>query len=65
MRRARAAHPRVLVILETALMPDAHPNDPVTLAEVAALLIGVALVASYVPARRGSRVDPLAAVRHE
>ena len=33
--------------------------------EVAALLIGVALVASYLPPRRGSRVDPLAAVRHE
>ncbi len=39
--------------------------DPVTLLLVAALLFGVALLASYIPARRGSRVDPIVALRYE
>ena len=42
-----------------------QPNDPVVYLAVAGLLGMVALVASYVPARRASKIDPLAAIRQE
>ncbi|MGD8727133.1 MAG: ABC transporter permease [Gemmatimonadales bacterium] len=40
-------------------------NDPVTLASVAVVLIGVTALASYLPARRAARVDPVTALREE
>jgi putative ABC transport system permease protein len=42
-----------------------RPTDPVTFVTVAALLMIVALAASYLPARRAMRVEPMAALRYE
>ena len=41
------------------------PTDAVTYVTVGIGLLIVALVASWIPARRASRIDPLAALRHD
>src|SRR5262249_48474699 len=52
-----------LTRLTESLLYDVSPTDPVTLLVHAILFMGVALVASFVPARRAMRVDPMAALR--
>jgi predicted permease len=52
-----------LTRLMSALLYDVSPADPVTFGTVAAGLLGVALLASYLPARRAAKVDPMAALR--
>ena len=50
--------------LQTLLF-EIKPTDPLTFGALTILLAGVALLASFIPARRASRIDPLVALRHE
>ncbi len=49
----------------TQLVEGARPADPTTVAAMIAMLVAAALMASFVPARRASRVDPLRALRQD
>ena len=55
----------VLARLMSTLLFGVKADDPLTFAAVGLMIAAVAVLASYVPARRASRVDPMAALRYE
>ena len=55
----------VLARLLQSLLFGIASTDPITYAAVAAVLSSVAFVASFLPARRAARIDPMVALRHE
>jgi len=51
--------------LMTSVLFEVQPADPVILASAALILGAVAMLASYLPARRATKVDPMLALRYE
>jgi putative ABC transport system permease protein len=54
-----------LTRLIASMLFAVRPGDPVTFVSVSLLLVAVALVASYIPARRAAKVDPMVSLRYE
>ena len=55
----------LLARLMSSLLFGVKADDPLTFSVVVALIAAIAMFASYVPARRASKVDPMAALRYE
>jgi predicted permease len=54
-----------LTQLMTSLLFGVTPHDPLTLGSVVLALLGIAVLACYIPARRAMQVDPMVALRYE
>jgi ABC-type antimicrobial peptide transport system permease subunit len=48
-----------------SLLFDIRPNDPATLGIAATLLLGLAILGAWIPARRAAKVDPMVALHYE
>jgi putative ABC transport system permease protein len=56
---------RLPPVVAVGLVVGVEPKDPVSFAAVTFVLVAAAMLASYIPARRAARIDPIVALRDE